>query len=55
MMIEPEAEYIAAKIAVGFGEKQVLMPYLVNDLGWCYNKIANSTEINKLLVFFYSS
>jgi hypothetical protein len=31
-VVKRKAENIEAKIPVGFGEEQVLMPYLVNDL-----------------------
>jgi hypothetical protein len=32
VVVKRKAENIGAKITVGFGEEEVLMPYLVNDL-----------------------
>jgi hypothetical protein len=32
MMVKRKAKYISAEITVSFGEKKMLMPYLVDDL-----------------------
>ena len=51
-MIKVPFEHIAAELAVGPAEQQMLVPHLVDDFGRCDDEITHHAQVDELPVFF---